>query len=549
MNSLWLMLAGICALYAGYRYYAAFVEKKIWQVDYKRQTPAFECNDGVDYLPAKHWSVLFGHHFSSIAGAGPIIGPVIACALFGWGPALLWVILGSIFIGGIHDYSALVLSLRNKGKSVGHISEVVINRRCRLVFSLFLWLALVLIVAVFAAVTAQTLMVQPEIVIPTFGLIPIALLFGYMVYRWNINQWLATLIAVVLMAVSIYAGVLFPIHLGFNQAMSFWTAVLLIYAYIASVIPVNLLLQPRDYLSMIVLFLGLLLGYAGIFVTHPRMSAPFFTSGSSAQGPLWPAMFVLIACGAISGFHSLVSSGTTSKQLPRKSDAKRITFGGMLLEAAMSMLAIIAVCAGLFWKGGPEGMVYPELAEKSGWIVTFGKGYGNLTAPLVGAAAGTMIAVFLLNSFVMTTLDTATRITRYLTEEIFGDSLKMKQLNNKYVSGLISVAAAACFAFGSWQVVWPVFGAANQLIAALVLLTASVYLLQKNRPSLYTLLPALFMSVTTIFSLCFGITGFWKQKNYILVTISAALLLLAGDMLKEACRAMSAVRRDKTGAV
>jgi carbon starvation protein len=368
-----------------------------------------------------------------------------------------------------------------------------------------------------------------------------------MVYRWNVKQLPATVVALLLMAGSIYAGEVFPVRLAFPQAMAFWTALLLVYAYIASVIPVNLLLQPRDYLSMVVLFLGLLLGYAGVFVSHPKMSAPFYIKAPAGSAGLWPAMFVLIACGAISGFHALVSSGTTSKQLAHKRDAKRITFGGMLLEAAMSLLAIISVCAGLFWSGGPEGMVYPELAQKSGWIVTFGKGYGNLTAPLVGAAAGTTIAVFLLNSFVMTTLDSATRITRYLTEEIFGESLKRKKMNNKYVSGAISTAAAACLAFGSWQVIWPVFGAANQLIAALVLLTASVYLLQKGRPSLYTLLPALFMAVTTVFALGSGMVVFWRQKAYILVAVSAALLLLSCDMLKEAYLALAAARGTRAG--
>ncbi len=547
MNSLWLLLVGTCALAAGYHYYAAFSEKKIWGVDYSRKTPAVEYGDGLDYMPAKHWSILFGHHFSSIAGAGPVIGPVVACAMFGWGPAALWVVLGSIFIGGIHDYSALILSLRHKGKSVGQVSEVVINRRYRLFFSIFLWLALVLIVAVFAAVTAQTLVVKPEIVIPTLGLIPIAVLLGFMIYRWKVKQLPATVVALLLMAGSIYAGEVFPVQLAFPQAMAFWTALLLVYAYIASVVPVNLLLQPRDYLSMVVLFLGLLLGYAGVFVSHPKMSTPFYIQAPAGSAGLWPAMFVLIACGAISGFHSLVSSGTTSKQLACKRDAKRIAFGGMLLEAAMSLLAIISVCAGLFWSGGPEGMVYPELAEKSGWIVTFGKGYGNLTAPLVGAAAGTTIAVFLLNSFVMTTLDSATRITRYLTEEIFGESLKRKKMNNKYVFGVISVVAAACLAFGSWQVIWPVFGAANQLIAALVLLTASVYLLQRGRPSLYTLLPALFMAVTTVFALGSGMVVFWRQKAYILVAVSAALLLLSCDMLKEVYLALAATRDTRAG--
>ncbi|OGB88029.1 hypothetical protein A3J44_04520 [candidate division WOR-1 bacterium RIFCSPHIGHO2_02_FULL_45_12] len=534
MNSLFVAIFGLTLSALGYRFYATFIEKNIWRVDYNKKTPAVVKDDGLDYVAAKHWTILFGHHFASIAGAGPIIGPVIACALFGWGPAILWIIIGSIFIGGIHDYSSLMLSVRHNGNSVGHIAQSVISRRSRLVFSCFLLLALVLVVAVFAAVTAKTLVEEPKIVIPTFSVLVAAIILGFMLYRWHINQWLATLTGLIIMGISIYLGLIFPVVINSSQATSLWICVLLAYAFIASVVPVNIMLQPRDYLSAFILFFGLVLGYLGIIVSLPKMNAPMFINFQSVQGNLWPMMFVIIACGAISGFHSLISSGTTSKQLPRKKDAKIVAFGGMILEGVLSLLAIISVCAGLSWIGGTPGLVYPELMEKSGWIVTFGKGFGQLVAPLVGATVGSLIAMFTLSSFVLTTLDSATRIARYVAEELLGDGLGLKIFKNKYISTLTVVLAALWLALGSWTALWPVFGAANQLIAALVLLLASVYLFQKNRPTLYTFVPAIFMIITTIAALIYQMIGFFQANNYLLFSLTVVLLVLAADMLIEA---------------
>jgi len=533
MNSLAVAFIGLVVFWLGYVFYGNFIQKKVWKVDLSRTTPAIEHQDGHDYVAAKHWTMLFGHHFSSIAGAGPIIGPVIACALFGWVPALLWVIIGSVFLGGMHDFSALILSLRHRGNTVGNIS-----RRSRIVFSAFLWLTLVLIVAVFAAVTAQTFVSEPKIVIPTFSLVAIAIIFGLMVYRWQVKQWLATLICVGLMAVSIFLGIVFPIALTHAQAANTWIIILLCYSFAASIMPVHILLQPRDYLSVFLLLGGLLLGYIGLFFSHPQMQAPAFVSFRSSEGPLWPMMFVLIACGAISGFHSLIASGTTSKQLPKKSDAKIISFGGMILEGVLSMLAIIAVCAGLYWRGGMPGLVYPELVQSSGWIVTFGKGYGRIVAPLVGAGTGALVAMFILNGFVMTTLDSATRITRYVTEELFGDAFGIKVVRNRYISTLAVVLVAFVLARGYWKVIWPVFGASNQLIAALVLLVASVYLFQKKRPTIYTFVPAIFMTLTTIIALIYQALVFIREKHFLLVAIVAVLLLLSADMVIEAAKAL-----------
>jgi len=536
MSSIFVAALGILLFALGYRFYARFIEDKVWQLDKTKVTPAVLKNDGLDYVPASHWSVLFGHHFASIAGAGPIIGPVIACALFGWGPALLWIVFGSIFFGGIHDFSALILSIRNHGNTVAHVTETVLSRKSRIIFSVFLWLALILVVAVFAAVTAQTLISEPRIVIPSFGIILIAMLLGTMLYKWKVTHWLATAIAIVLMLLTIYIGLIYPVALTFPGALSLWIVILLLYAFIASIIPVNILLQPRDYLSSYILFFGLVLGYLGLLITRPAMHTPFFVGWNSSQGQLWPMMFVLIACGAISGFHALISSGTTSKQLPLKSAARRITYGGMILEGILSLLAVIAVCAGLYWIG-PNS--YPKLLQESGWIVTFGKGYGQLVAPLVSATVGSLIAMFTLNSFVLTTLDSATRISRYLTEELFGEALNLKLFKNKYLATAAITLLALWLALGSWTALWPVFGAANQLIAAMVLLVASVYLFQKKQPTVFTFIPAIFMLVTTVAALIYQMISFYQTNNYLLFSISLVLLVLAGSMLNEAGKSLN----------
>lgn len=536
MNSIIIALFSLLMFALGYYFYASFIERKVWKVDHNKPVPAVENYDGLDYVPAKHWSILFGHHFSSIAGAGPIIGPVIACAVFGWGPALLWIILGSIFIGGIHDFSSLMLSVRHGGNTVGHITENILSKRSRLVFSFFLWLALIMVVAVFSAVTAQTFIAEPKIVVPTFGLIAIAMLFGWLVYYRQASQIWTTLLCLILMAATIYIGTLYPIIIPGPQALTVWIIILLLYSFIASVTPVNILLQPRDYLSAFILVFGLILGYLGVFITAPNMQTPFFTGFKSSQGPLWPMMFVLIACGAISGFHSLISSGTTSKQLPHKSMAKRITFGAMLLEGVMAVLAVICVCAGLYWFGGPQGLVYPELVKEHGWIFTFGKGFGQIVAPLVGSTFGMLIAIFTLNAFVLTTLDTATRITRYITEEMFGTAFKIKIFGNPYFSTAVVVLLALWLALGSWTAIWPIFGASNQLIAAIVLIVVSVYLFQKNQPTAYTLYPAIFMTITSIGALIYQLVLFYRSSNYLLLGIDIVLLSLTADILLEAYR-------------
>ncbi|MGC8804556.1 MAG: carbon starvation CstA family protein, partial [Candidatus Ratteibacteria bacterium] len=277
MNTLFLMFLVIASFGAAFRFYGKYLEK-LWNISSKNKTPAHTKYDGFDYIPAKHWIILFGHHFSSIAGAGPILGPVIAGVVWGWGPALLWIVFGSIFFGGVHDFSSLVLSLKHDGQSVGQITRDILGERVKLVFSFFLWLTLILVIAVFAAVTAKTFVEEPRIVLPSFAFIFIAVAFGFFVYKKNTNLIFTTLFSLILMAFFLFAGKHIPIILTGQCSVKIWITILLLYSFIASVLPVNMLLQPRDYLSSFILFFGLFFGFLGIIVSHPSTNAPFFIS-------------------------------------------------------------------------------------------------------------------------------------------------------------------------------------------------------------------------------------------------------------------------------
>jgi len=531
MNSLFLAVIAIFVFSLGYRVYGKILER-LFDVSSENKTPAHYKYDGVDYVPAKSWLVLFGHHFSSIAGAGPILGPVIACAVWGWGPAILWIVLGSIFHGGVHDFSSLMVSLRNDGRSIGDTTESVMGIRAKIIFSLFVWLALILVIAVFAASAAKTLETTPEIVIPTFGIIPTAILIGFMLYRWRMNTIVSTIIGVILLFGLILLGWYLPIKWTYYG----WLFTLLIaYAYTASILPVNIILQPRDYLSFFVLFFGLIVGYLGVIITHPTIHTPHFISFKGSEGYLFPMMFVTIACGAISGFHSLVASGTTSKQLNNERDAKRIGYGAMLTEGVLSTLAVISVCAGLYWYGGPDGFVYPELIKGGNWIVAFGKGYGEVTKPILGVL-GMFIGITMLKTFIVTTLDTATRITRYIGTELFGEKLGIGFMKNMYMNSALVIGLATYLAMGPWQNIWPVFGASNQLVAALALLVVTTWLLSRKKTALYTLIPAIFMLLVTITALFLQAIKFFSTQKIMLGVISVILIFLAVFMIEEAVR-------------
>jgi len=510
MNSLLLAVIAVGALALGYRFYGSKVAAWVG-LDLEMTPPAVELNDGVDYVPAKHWTMLFGHHFASIAGAAPIIGPVIACMVWGWLPAMVWIVVAGIFFGAVHDYLALATSVENKGRSVGDLSELILGRTAKTVFSIFVFLALILIVAVFAAVAGQTLAGTPQVVIPTFGLIVVAILVGLLVYKTPLPLWLNTLLGLGLLFVLVVLGYHFPIELAVASPEKWWTIILLVYAMLAAVLPVTVLLQPRDHLAAGVLFIGMLLGLAGIIISHPVIQSPAVVAfNSNAQGMMWPMLCVVIACGAISGFHSLVASGTTSKQLPRMQDAQRIGYGGMIMESALAVLAVIAVTAGLYWKevpAGQSGFVYQDLMAKGGWITTFGRGYGTLIGRIF-PTIGFLIGITMLKTFVMTTLDSATRITRYICTELFADTFGIKVLKNRYAATLFVGVCAGALALGNWKAIWPVFGSANQLIAAMVLILATAYLATRSRLWVFAAVPAVLVFLTTEAALVYGLLAF-----------------------------------------
>ncbi len=543
MNSLIPGGLALAALYLGYKFYGAFIERRLIGPKDGFPTPATTENDGVDYSPAST-SVLFGHHFSSIAGAGPIIGPLIGVTFFGWLVSVLWIVIGSIFIGAVHDYTSMMLSVRNKGKSIAEIARISLGNRAKMVFSIFLWIALVLVVAAFGDATAQSLVKKPEIVIPTFGLIFIAVFFGRLVYRMGVSLILGTIISLGLLAALVYLGELVPISvLGTLFGMSdvrFWFLILMIYALIASVIPVWVLLQPRDYISSWLLYLGLGLGFLGLTVAHPDLQAPAVVAfDSPTQGPLWPMLFVLIACGAVSGFHSLVASGTTSKQLAREGLGRKIGYGSMILEAVLAIMVVLIAAATLSWDPTAEksafGLHYLMTSTTAGGgggpIVAFATGFGKVVNVLPGISlvAGIYFGMLMLNAFVITTLDTATRLGRFILTEAAG--AKFKLLSNRWVASIATVAAAALLAStGGVKTIWPVFGAANQLVAALALVVVSSYLIGVKKPRLYTVLPAIFMLLTTVGALTFTMIGFFKMGSttgYLLGSVSVVLTALA----------------------
>jgi len=528
MNSLYIAAISLLCLASGYVFYGRFVARWIG-IDHSRKTPAVEMRDGVDYVPARHWTILFGHHFASIAGAAPIIGPVIACLFWGWLPSLIWIVVGGVFFGAVHDFISLTLSIQNKGVSVVTLTETILGKTARVVFSIFVALALILVVAVFAALAGKTLASTPQVVVPTFGLVGVAVLVGVLIYKTRLHLAISSLIGGILLVGLIVAGYYLPIRLPFENADKWWTVILLLYGMAAAVLPVTVILQPRDHLAAIVLFFGLLFGFIGLALTHPVVKSPAIASFKTIQGSMWPMMMVVIACGALSGFHSLVASGTTSKQLPRMRDARKIGYGGMILESVLSVLAVLAVAAGLYWKSVPAGQTgytFQACMQGGNVIGTFGRGYGELTAPIF-LGAGYLVGITMLKTFIMTTLDSATRITRYIFTELLGDAFNIKLFRNRYATTLLIGILAGWLALTNWQAIWPVFGSSNQLIAAMVFIIASVYLLTHKRKVLFAIVPAVVMLLTTITALIYKITQFLSGGKYLLAVVAIVLVLLA----------------------
>ncbi len=525
--------------FIGYRFYAGKLDSELIQPSDKKVTPAVEQNDGVDYVPSKPL-VLFGHNFASIAGAGPVIGPIIAMHHFGWAITLVWILLGNVFIGAVHDYLTLMVSVRNRGSSIADIAETTMGYRAKAVFAIFLVLAMLLVIAVFGVVAAKTLIAQPEMVFPTFAIIPVSVILGWCIYKKNLNLQLVSAVAVLTVILNIYIGFQIPVPLpeegllGLSPLL-FWFVILMIYAGVASVLPVQTLLQPRDYLSTYILFGSMGLAIAGLLWVGPELNTPAWRGAmSEGQGPVWPMLFVLVACGAVSGFHSLVAGGTTSKQLATESQGKIISYGGMLTEGVVAVVTVLLVGGGLYWVA-PEGggidmtkLGFRETLESGGWILAFGNGFGNVVhqmLPILSFTFASMIAVLALNTFVLTTLDTAVRITRFLVQESLGD--KVPVFKNKFVVTVTVVFVAYLIgATDGWQKIWPIFGATNQLIAAVALFVVATWLMAVKKPTQYVLYPAIFMVITTIGALGWQAWRFFTAPEPNLFLGGTAVILI-----------------------
>ncbi len=535
MSAAIVVIFGVAWFIFAYLWYGKIIQNKVLKIDDSNITPSNQLNDGMDYVPTKP-SILFGHHFSSIAGAGPIVGPIIAFAYFGWLPAMLWVLIGSVFMGAVHDYASLVASLRSRGESIVEITKTAVSGRASAIFAVFVWLTLVLVQAVFADLTAKTLAEDPHIVIPTVGILLVALLFGFFVYRKGMSVILGTVIGLAMLFGLIFLGAEFPINIETIFGISsyhFWLLFAIIYSFIAATLPVWLLLQPRDYLSMYLLIIGLFAGLIGLVVGNPTISAPAFISFNSEGGAMFPMLFIIIACGAISGFHSLVASGTSAKQLRKESDGKFVAYGSMLTEGLLALMVIVMISSLLVWLPGGSGgstingYAFQDLFHKSPNIV-FGYGLGlSIDSLGIPIKLGISFGILMLNAFILTTLDTSARLNRYVVTETFGKKYG-GIFKNKYFSTAVSLFFAYILCLGGgYKVIWPMFGASNQLIATLALFVVTVFFLGYKSPKWFTLIPAIIMLIITETALIYNsVASYIPKGQWHLAIISVVLFVL-----------------------
>jgi carbon starvation protein len=541
VNAALVALLALGTFLLAYFTYAKFIAAKIFALDPDAKTPAHTMTDGIDYVPTRK-PVLFGHHFASITGLGPILGPAIA-VIWGWLPAFLWVFFGTIFFGGIHDFSALAISMRNRGRSIGDIAESIIGPRARMLFLLIIFFLIALAMGVFAIVIATLFSeaFNPEAVVPAFSLMLIAMAVGLGVYKRGLPIGPVTLIGVILMLITTALGIEFPVTGISNDA---WIYILLGYAFVASVLPVWLLLQPRDYINSFLLYIGLAAMYLGLFISRPEIAAPAINHESSGLPPLFPFIFIMVACGAISGFHGLVSSGTTAKQIDKEPDARLIGYGGAVAEGVLGLMAVLATTAGLasreawlehYKSWGAASSLGPE-------INAFVRGAGNFISQLgISYAFAQAFVAVVVVGFALTTLDSATRLLRFNIEEI-GNSLNIKSFSNRYLAAGIGVLAIAFFALmkvesvdpatgvlvkkSAGLILWGLFGTTNQILAGIVLLSVTVYLLKKRKPIVYTLLPMILMLSMTLWAMMLNLGDFWGKKNWPLLIVGTIILFM-----------------------
>ena len=552
------ILAALCAFaayFVAYRFYSGFLAKRIFALDPNALTPAHTERDEVDYVPAKP-SILFGHHFASITGLAPMLGPAIA-VIWGWGPALAWVVLGACLIGCVHDFSALVLSVRNKGVSVGQVAEGILGARGRTLFHLIIFFGVALAMGVFIHVIALLFERVPDpaagvvgystAVLPSALLMGVAMACGYLLYRKGFALLPVVLVGFGIELASIWLGIRFP-TMGLSAELwpdaDGWKWYLLAYAFVASVLPVWALLQSRDFLNSLLLYLGLGLAYIGFFVLDPEFAAPAIVFEPEGAPPLLPFLFITIACGAASGFHGLVSSGTTAKQLDKEPQARAIGYGGMLGESMLALLATLACTAGFaspdLWHDRYDswnvaGSLFTKIDSFIGGTTNF-----VTTLGVPDEMARALIAMVVV-SFALTTLDSATRLLRFNVEEIAA-SARIGWLQNRYLSTAIACGAIGLFAFykvdGSpaGLALWSLFGTTNQLLAGLTLILVSLYLRKRGKPILYTLIPAILMMASTLAAMLFNLRSFAPggvKEDSLLFSVGGVLLLLGLWLLVE----------------
>jgi len=553
MGALLIMILAFIGYIIMYQLYGKFIGNKIFALSGTAKAPSMEFEDGVDYVPTRK-EIIFGHHFTSIAGTGPIVGPAIAI-IWGWVPAIIWVFVGTIIMGAVHDFGALVISMRNQGKSIAEYTAKYVNDRTKIFFFLIVFLELWIVIAIFGLIIAIVFAMYPTSVLPVWVEVAIAIWLGHLIYKKGKNVMTWSIIAVAIMYVTVIIGAWVPIKMpaiGGIPATGVWTIILLIYAFIASTLPVTTLLQPRDFINSHQLVVAMVLLVLGAFFSgfggKLDIVAPAVQANPSGAPPLWPFLFITIACGAISGFHALVSSGTSGKQVRTETDSLFVGYGSMLMEGALATLVIVAVSAGIGIAYTPKGAetltgVAAWTTHYSSWAAANGLG-AKLTAVVDGSAnmiatlgipkgiAIVIMGVFVA-SFAGTTLDTATRIQRYVLAELFSD-IRLPALGGKYVATAIAVISAAILAFVTGAsgtgalTLWPLFGATNQTLAALALIIIALYLHTKGGAKwMIAGLPAIFMAVMTIWALVINQTNFLGAHNVLLTVINICILLVA----------------------
>jgi len=553
MNSLLLAALCFCLYLVAYHTYGRYLGRKIFRLRHDRETPAHKLRDELDFVPTKK-DVLFGHHFTSIAGTGPIVGPAIG-VIWGWLPALLWVVLGPILIGAIHDMGALVISIRNDGKSIAQVIGNTISPRVRKLFFVIIFFELWIVIAIFALIIAVLFGMYPHSVFAVWIEVPIALWVSHRVRRKNGNLFTLSIIGVTLMYLAVLAGVYLPIRLPEILGISpviLWMLALFLYAAIASILPVDRLLQPRDYLNSHQLLIAMALLAAGLVVSRPPLDAPAYIPSPVGAPAMFPFLFVVIACGAVSGFHSIVSSGTTAKQLHSETDSLFVGYGSMLLEGALAVLVILACTAGLgMGASKPDGHMLTGLAaftdHYASWssanglgakLGAFIEGSANMIAALgiTKKLAVAIMGVFVV-SFAATTLDTATRIQRYVIAEL-AETVGLRRAVKKNRATFLAVGTAMGLAFYTGDgkgamALWPIFGAVNQLLAGLALLAITSYLVLKKRPLWTTLPPMIFMVIMTTWAMAANIPSLWGEGKIFLSLLSGLILFLQAWMIIE----------------